>query len=181
MRNHHHHQEPRSSSSCAACKFLKRRCTSSRIFAPHFRFDEPKKFARVHKVFGASNVSKILIEVPEEQREDTVNTLAYEAEAMLRNPVYGCIGAIAMLQKRMVELQVYLALARARPARCAASISSPPTSASTSVTGLETYGECEFPAACGRLFEGFGNSNHQSEWSQDEPTGSDFEQFPYMF
>lgn len=111
--------KPRSSSSCAACKLLKRRCTPTCIFAPYFRSDEPKKFAKVHKVFGASNVSKILNEVAEEQREDTVNSLAYEAEARLRDPVYGCIGAIAMLQRKMVELQHDLALARARLARCA--------------------------------------------------------------
>ncbi|KAF9676953.1 hypothetical protein SADUNF_Sadunf08G0056900 [Salix dunnii] len=120
MRNH----EPRASSSCAACKLLKRRCTSGCIFAPYFRSDEPKKFAKVHKVFGASNVSKILNEVPEEQRDETVNSLAYEAEARLRDPVYGCIGAIALLQRRMVELQFDLAIARARLARYAAN--SPP-------------------------------------------------------
>lgn len=116
--------EPRASSSCAACKFLKRRCTPTCIFAPYFRSDEPKKFAKVHKVFGASNVSKILIEVPEEQREDTVNSLAYEAEARLRDPVYGCIGAIALLQRKMLELQRDLAVARARLARFAANSSS---------------------------------------------------------
>ncbi|KAI3470908.1 hypothetical protein Pfo_027571 [Paulownia fortunei] len=107
-------QEPRSSSSCAACKFLKRRCTTNCQFAPYFRSDEPKKFAKVHKVFGASNVSKILNEVAEDQREDTVNSLVYEAEVRLRDPVYGCIGAIALLQHKMVELQHDLILARAR-------------------------------------------------------------------
>ncbi|KAG8380868.1 hypothetical protein BUALT_Bualt06G0061200 [Buddleja alternifolia] len=107
-------QEPRSSSSCAACKFLKRRCTPNCQFAPYFRSDEPKKFAKVHKVFGASNVSKILNGVPEQQREDTVNSLVYEAEVRLHDPVYGCIGAIASLQQKMVELQHDLILARAR-------------------------------------------------------------------
>ncbi|KAJ6772592.1 LOB DOMAIN-CONTAINING PROTEIN 21 [Salix koriyanagi] len=145
MRNH----EPRASSSCAACKFLKRRCTPNCIFAPYFRSDEPNKFVKVHKVFGASNVSKILIEVPEEQREDTVNSLAYEAEARLRDPVYGCIGAIALLQRKMVELQVDLAIARARLARYAAN--SPPI--------LNDHGSmipnfAEFPA-CGGLVDSF--------------------------
>ncbi|KAL8552214.1 hypothetical protein ACS0TY_001058 [Phlomoides rotata] len=107
-------EQPRSSSSCAACKFLKRRCTPNCQFAPYFRSDEPKKFAKVHKVFGASNVSKILNEVPEEQREDTVNSLVFEAEVRLQDPVYGCIGAIASLQHKMVELQHDLFLARAR-------------------------------------------------------------------
>ncbi|KAK7311199.1 hypothetical protein RJT34_09182 [Clitoria ternatea] len=121
--------EPRSSSSCAACKLLKRRCIPNCIFAPYFRSDECKKFAKVHKVFGASNVSKILVEVPEEQREDTVNSLAYEAEARLRDPVYGCIGAIALLQRKMVELQHDLAIAKDRLARCHAAnavFSTPP-------------------------------------------------------
>ncbi|KAL3834822.1 hypothetical protein ACJIZ3_009558 [Penstemon smallii] len=107
-------QEPRSISSCAACKFLKRKCTPNCQFAPYFRADEPKKFAKVHKVFGASNVSKILNEVPENQREDTVNSLVYEAEVRLCDPVYGCIGAIASLQHKMVELQHDLILAQAR-------------------------------------------------------------------
>ncbi|CAK9135808.1 unnamed protein product [Ilex paraguariensis] len=113
-------QEPRSSSSCAACKFLKRRCTPNCQFAPYFRADELKKFAKVHKVFGASNVSKILNEVPEEQREDTVNSLVYEADVRLRDPVYGCIGAIASLQRKMVELQHDLLVARAHLAHYAA-------------------------------------------------------------
>nr|GMD00510.1 LOB domain-containing protein 21-like [Ipomoea batatas] len=124
------HQEPRSSSSCAACKFLKRRCVPNCQFAPYFRSDEPKKFAKVHKVFGASNVSKILNEVPEEQREDTVNSLVYEAEVRLRDPVYGCIGAIASLQRRMAELQNDLVLARARLAFYATA--NPPTAPASS-------------------------------------------------
>ncbi|OWM69937.1 LOB domain-containing protein 21-like [Punica granatum] len=129
--------EARSSSSCAACKLLKRRCGPSCIFAPYFRSDEPKKFAKVHKVFGASNVSKILGEVPEEQREDTVNSLAYEAEARLRDPVYGCIGAIAILQRKMAELQHDLAVARARLARAAATAAA--TSSVGTSGGLEYY------------------------------------------
>ncbi|CAI9772216.1 unnamed protein product [Fraxinus pennsylvanica] len=111
-------QEPRSRSSCAACKALKRRCTPNCQFAPYFRKDEPKKFAKVHKVFGASNISKILNEVADEQREDTVNSLVYEAEVRLRDPIYGCIGAIASLEKKMVELEHDLILARARLAFC---------------------------------------------------------------
>ncbi|CAH8339282.1 unnamed protein product [Eruca vesicaria subsp. sativa] len=110
MRGH----EPRSSSSCAACKLLKRRCTPTCIFAPHFRSSDQITFAKVHKVFGASNVSKLLSEVPEEQRQETVNSLAYEADVRLKDPVYGCIGAIASLQKKMLELQHDIAVARNR-------------------------------------------------------------------
>ncbi|XWS07614.1 hypothetical protein CRYUN_Cryun41cG0004300 [Craigia yunnanensis] len=169
MRGH----EPRSSSSCAACKLLKRRCSPNCIFAPYFRSDESKKFAKVHKVFGASNVSKILIEVPEEQREDTVNSLAYEAEARLRDPVYGCIGAIALLQRKMIELQHDLALARARLARYAATSSA---ITDTDWVGMGPFGD--FPAACGGFIDSF-SQNISSEMNQDAHM-YDFSQIPYI-
>nr|KAJ0198081.1 hypothetical protein LSAT_V11C700386100 [Lactuca sativa] len=47
-------------SPCAACKLLRRRCSHDCVFAPYFPADEPHKFASVHKVFGASNVNKML-------------------------------------------------------------------------------------------------------------------------
>nr|AAM67184.1 unknown [Arabidopsis thaliana] len=92
-------------SPCAACKFLRRKCTSDCVFAPYFPPEEPTKFANVHRIFGASNVSKILHEVPPHQREDAVNSLAYEAEARLKDPVYGCVGAISVLQRQVLRLQ----------------------------------------------------------------------------
>ncbi|KHN27634.1 Protein LATERAL ORGAN BOUNDARIES [Glycine soja] len=70
-----------SNSPCAACKFLRRKCMPDCIFSPYFPPEEPQKFANVHKIFGASNVSKLLNEVQPHQREDAVNSLAYEAEA----------------------------------------------------------------------------------------------------
>jgi hypothetical protein len=49
-----------SSAPCASCKLLRRRCTQECVFAPYFPPEDPHKFAIVHKVFGASNVSKML-------------------------------------------------------------------------------------------------------------------------
>ncbi|XP_057793304.1 LOB domain-containing protein 25-like [Salvia miltiorrhiza] len=78
-----------SSPPCASCKFLRLRCLSGCIFAAYFPAEEPTKFVNVHKIFGVSNVSKLLNEIPPHQREDTVKSLAYEAEARLKDPVYG--------------------------------------------------------------------------------------------
>ncbi|ESQ31170.1 hypothetical protein EUTSA_v10004535mg [Eutrema salsugineum] len=94
-----------SSSPCAACKFLRRKCTQECVFAPYFPPDQPQKFAYVHKVFGASNVAKLLNELAANHREDAVNSLFYEAEARLRDPVYGCVGLISILQHRLKQLQ----------------------------------------------------------------------------
>ena len=91
-------------SPCAACKFLRRKCMPGCIFSPYFPPEEPQKFANVHKIFGASNVTKLLNELPPHQREDAVNSLAYEAEARVRDPVYGCVGAISFLQRQVHRL-----------------------------------------------------------------------------
>ncbi|KAJ8546134.1 hypothetical protein K7X08_018717 [Anisodus acutangulus] len=94
-----------SNSPCAACKFLRRKCTQECVFAPYFPPDQPQKFANVHKVFGASNVAKLLKELNAAQREDAVNSLAYEAEYRLRDPVYGCVGLISLLQHKLKQVQ----------------------------------------------------------------------------
>lgn len=95
-------------SPCAACKFLRRKCTQECVFAPYFPPDQPHKFANVHKVYGASNVAKLLNDLPTTQREDAVNSLAYEADARLRDPVYGCVGLISILQHRLKQVQMDL-------------------------------------------------------------------------
>ncbi|PKA59685.1 Protein lateral organ boundaries [Apostasia shenzhenica] len=102
-----------SSSPCAACKLLRRKCLPGCIFSPYFPPEEPHKFANVHKVFGASNVTKLLNELHPHQREDAVNSLAYEAEARIKDPVYGCVGAISVLQRQVQRLQKELAGVRA--------------------------------------------------------------------
>lgn len=99
-------------SPCASCRLLRRRCAKDCIFAPYFPADDPKKFAIVHKVFGASNVGKMLQELPVYQRADAVSSLAYEANARLRDPVYGCVGAISYLQNQVTQLQMQLAAAQ---------------------------------------------------------------------
>ncbi|KAA8537100.1 hypothetical protein F0562_029578 [Nyssa sinensis] len=100
-------------SPCAACKLLRRRCAQDCVFAPYFPADEPQKFANVHKVFGASNVNKMLQELPVHQRGDAVSSMVYEANARVRDPVYGCVGAISSLQQQIDMLQTQLAVAQA--------------------------------------------------------------------
>ncbi|CAL9099377.1 unnamed protein product [Musa textilis] len=102
-----------SHSPCASCKFLRRRCTPDCVFAPFFPPDELHKFAMVHRVFGASNVSKMLQDLPLHQRADAVSSLVYEANARMRDPVYGCVGAISYLQHQVSQLQMQLAVAQA--------------------------------------------------------------------
>ncbi|KAL2337446.1 hypothetical protein Fmac_011892 [Flemingia macrophylla] len=65
-------------------------------------------FAAVHKIFGASNVSKLLLNIPVHKRLDAVVTICYEAQARLRDPVYGCVAHIFALQQQVMSLQAEL-------------------------------------------------------------------------
>uniref|UniRef100_A0A7N0ZSH1 LOB domain-containing protein n=1 Tax=Kalanchoe fedtschenkoi TaxID=63787 RepID=A0A7N0ZSH1_KALFE len=110
-------------SPCAACKFLRRKCQPECVFAPYFPPDQPQKFANVHKVFGASNVTKLLNELHTSQRDDAVNSLAYEADMRLRDPVYGCVGVISLLQHQLRQLQLDLACAKSELSKYKTAIS----------------------------------------------------------
>ncbi|XP_010935757.1 LOB domain-containing protein 16 [Elaeis guineensis] len=96
-------------SPCGACKFLRRKCASDCIFAPYFNSDQgPARFAAIHKIFGASNVSKLLLHVPLPDRCEAVVTIAYEAQARIRDPVYGCVAHIFALQQQVAILEAQL-------------------------------------------------------------------------
>ncbi|XP_010506483.1 PREDICTED: LOB domain-containing protein 19 [Camelina sativa] len=100
---------------CGACKFLRRKCVKGCVFAPYFDAEQgTARFAAVHKVFGASNASKMLLRLPLHKRFDAVVTLCYEAMARLRDPVYGSVGHLFSLQHQVMNLQAELAHVQAR-------------------------------------------------------------------
>ncbi|ERN04956.1 hypothetical protein AMTRI_Chr08g206170 [Amborella trichopoda] len=111
---HNNNQQQQVATPCAACKILRRRCAERCILAPYFPPTQPLKFTTAHRVFGASNIIKFLQELPEAQRADAVSSMVYEANARIRDPVYGSAGAIFQLQKQVSELQTQLATAQAQ-------------------------------------------------------------------
>ncbi|GLJ41492.1 hypothetical protein SUGI_0858930 [Cryptomeria japonica] len=102
---------------CGACKFLRRKCVKGCVFAPYFSTEElgAAHFAAIHKIFGASNFSKLLQHIPsEEERFDAVVSISYEAQARLQDPIYGCVSHIFALQHQVAHLQAELSFANAR-------------------------------------------------------------------
>ncbi|KAH7517352.1 hypothetical protein FEM48_Zijuj09G0054500 [Ziziphus jujuba var. spinosa] len=90
-----------SGSPCGACKFLRRKCVKGCIFAPYFCHEQGvNHFAAIHKVFGASNVSKLLAHLPVSDRCEAAVTISYEAQARLQDPIYGCVSHIFALQQQ---------------------------------------------------------------------------------
>ncbi|KAF9592926.1 hypothetical protein IFM89_019131 [Coptis chinensis] len=52
-------------------------------------------------------------ELPESQRDDAVSSMVYEANARIRDSVYGCAGTVFQLQKQVNEFQTQLGEAQA--------------------------------------------------------------------
>ncbi|XP_027062426.1 LOB domain-containing protein 4-like [Coffea arabica] len=164
-------------SPCAACKLLRRRCSQECVFAPYFPADEPHKFASVHKVFGASNVNKMLQELPEQQRGDAVSAMVYEANARMRDPVYGCVSAISSLQNQVDLLQSQLALAQAQVLQMRIS-STQSSSSLISMSQDQYYNSTTVPTDHNSAPPDHHHQNHSPTASRDhrhlEPTSSHF-------
>lgn len=106
------------SSPCGACKFLRRKCVKGCVFAPYFCHEQgATHFAAIHKVFGASNVSKLLAHLPVSERSEAAITISYEAQARLQDPIYGCVSHIFALQQQVVNLQAQLATLKQQAAQ----------------------------------------------------------------
>ncbi|XP_020086921.1 LOB domain-containing protein 6 [Ananas comosus] len=148
------------SSPCAACKFLRRKCQPDCVFAPYFPPDNPQKFVHVHRVFGASNVTKLLNELHPYQREDAVNSLAYEADMRLRDPVYGCVGVISILQHQLRQLQMDLTTAKSELSKYQAAAAAAAAAASAAPSTANFIGGMSSGPPGGSGAHTFMNMNH---------------------
>jgi hypothetical protein len=94
-------------SPCGACKFLRRKCVKGCVFAPYFCHEQgAAHFAAIHKVFGASNASKLLMHLPISDRCEAAVTMSYEAQARLQDPIYGCVAHIFSLQQQVSRFYI---------------------------------------------------------------------------
>ncbi|KAM3291668.1 hypothetical protein P3S67_019957 [Capsicum chacoense] len=99
---------------CAACKQLRRKCPSDCIFLPYFPSNNPQRFSYVHRIYGASNVGKMLQQVEEHERRDVANSLYYEAYWRIKDPIYGCVWIITALHEEIYHVQSQLAILQAQ-------------------------------------------------------------------
>ncbi|KAG0479930.1 hypothetical protein HPP92_010788 [Vanilla planifolia] len=99
---------------CAACKYLRRRCSENCILAPHFHPSDPQRFACVHRIFGASNIARMLKHLPTNERAQAADAMAWEAYWRVQDPVYGSCAIIAHLHKEMRTTQNELVMVRAQ-------------------------------------------------------------------
>lgn len=91
--------------ACAACKFQRRKCTPECVLAPYFPADQPKIFLNVHKLFGVSNIVKILKILEPTQKKPAMDSIITQANYRDKYPVHGCWEEICRLQYQIWMLE----------------------------------------------------------------------------
>ncbi|XP_059663547.1 LOB domain-containing protein 2-like [Cornus florida] len=80
-------------SACASCKHQRKKCSDECVLAPHFPAEKNQDFQAVHKVFGVSNVTKIIRSLNNEgDRKRAIDSVVWEALCWQRDPVLGPYG-----------------------------------------------------------------------------------------
>lgn len=85
-------QRANNASACASCKHQRKKCTEKCTLAPFFPVERTREFQAVHKVFGVSNVTKIITSLREEDRKVAMDTLVWEALSRQKDPILGPFG-----------------------------------------------------------------------------------------
>nr|GMC72149.1 LOB domain-containing protein 27-like [Ipomoea batatas] len=91
------------SQACASCKYQRRRCKVDCPLAPYFPADQPNMFQNAHRLFGVSNIIKILKQIDPSQRGVAMKSIIDQANARAKYPVYGCV---AEIQQLMLKIQL---------------------------------------------------------------------------
>ncbi|CAN4102112.1 unnamed protein product [Withania somnifera] len=87
--------------ACAACKYQRRRCVIDCPLAPYFPAERQKDFLNAHKLFGVSNLLKVLKNVASFQKENAMKSLIFEANIRAKDPVGGCYRVIWNLYRQI--------------------------------------------------------------------------------
>ncbi|CAK9148421.1 unnamed protein product [Ilex paraguariensis] len=90
--------------ACASCKHQRKKCTDDCTLANFFPVNKTREFEAVHKVFGVSNLTKMVKNVKEEDRKRASDSLIWEALCRQKDPVLGSFGEYMKLYE---ELKLY--------------------------------------------------------------------------
>lgn len=104
--------------ACAACKHQRRKCTPECPLAPYFPADQPKLFMNCHKLFGVSNIVKILNQVEPCQKGIAMDSLIAQANYREKYPVHGCCEAINRVRYQIWQMEEELLLLRQHLEMC---------------------------------------------------------------
>ncbi|CAN1759481.1 LOB domain-containing protein 2 [Linum perenne] len=106
-------------SACASCKHQRKKCAEDCILAPVFPAEKTREFQAVHKVFGVSNVIKMMRRVEARDRERVAESLVWEANSREHDPVLGAMRQYHRVveEKKQLEKELCLYKSAAPPPR----------------------------------------------------------------
>ncbi|KAG6662022.1 LOB domain-containing protein 27-like [Carya illinoinensis] len=87
--------------ACASCKHQRRKCDESCELAPFFPASRYREFQNAHRLFGVSNILKILSAVEPSQKEAAAESILMEGNARKKDPVHGCLGIVRSLESQI--------------------------------------------------------------------------------
>ncbi|CAM8962479.1 unnamed protein product [Rhodiola kirilowii] len=87
-----------SSQACAACKYQRRKCEPNCILSPYFPHNRQPQFLNAHKLFGVSNITKIIRNLSPANKDEAMKTIIFESDVRANDPVGGCCRIIKELQ-----------------------------------------------------------------------------------
>ncbi|KAJ7519651.1 hypothetical protein O6H91_20G048600 [Diphasiastrum complanatum] len=98
--------------ACSACKFQRRRCSADCPLIRYFPAEQNQRFVNCKRLFGVSNMIRFLKDADPADKDDTMKSLIYEADARERDPVHGCLGIVNRLKEKVAKLGEELHAAR---------------------------------------------------------------------
>uniref|UniRef100_A0A3Q7HR87 LOB domain-containing protein n=1 Tax=Solanum lycopersicum TaxID=4081 RepID=A0A3Q7HR87_SOLLC len=98
--------------ACAACKYQRRKCAPDCVLAPYFPHDRQRQFLNAHKLFGVSNITKIIRHLDQPFKDEAMRTIIFQSDVRANDPVGGCYRIIRDLQRHIdyckAELDIIL-------------------------------------------------------------------------
>ncbi|XP_057474041.1 LOB domain-containing protein 22-like [Actinidia eriantha] len=107
--------------ACAACKYQRRKCAPDCLLAPYFPHDRPRQFLNAHKLFGVSNITKLIRNLDPPEKDQAVRTIIFQSDVRANDPVGGCYRIISELQQQIEYYKAELGLVLQQLAVCRAS------------------------------------------------------------
>lgn len=90
-----------SSQACASCKHQRKKCEETCELAPFFPASRYREFQNAHKLFGISNIQKIINSVDPSQRKEAAESILIEGNIRSNDPVHGCLGVVRNLKSQI--------------------------------------------------------------------------------
>uniref|UniRef100_A0A7N1A3N0 LOB domain-containing protein n=1 Tax=Kalanchoe fedtschenkoi TaxID=63787 RepID=A0A7N1A3N0_KALFE len=96
--------------ACAACKYQRRKCEPNCILSPYFPHNRQAQFLNAHKLFGVSNITKIIRNLSPADKDQAMKTIIFQSDVRANDPVGGCYRIIRELQFMIEYYQAELDL-----------------------------------------------------------------------